>query len=259
LTLDFYASTAADPSGNGEGQRYLGSTSVMTDGGGNATFTGVVLAGASSAGEFITATATDPNGNTSEFSVATKTSGVTPPTVSAITINDGNVQRSMVTSIKVTFSEAVSFPSGFGAAFDVSRTGKGTLGSVNLSFTQSGADVTITFASSVPVPLDPAGSLPDGQYLLTIFADKVMGSSGTLDGNGNGIAEGSPTDNRTSAFHRLFGDGNGDGNVISSDFAQFRSVFGVAGPTFDFDGNGVVNSNDFAEFRKRFGLTGYLP
>jgi hypothetical protein len=59
--------------------------------------------------------------------------------------------------------------------------------------------------------------------------------------------------------HRLFGDGTGDGAVTSDDFAMFRSVFGVAGPSFDFDGNGVVNSDDFAEFRKRFGLGGYLP
>lgn len=75
-TLDFYANTAADPSGFGVGQRYLGAATVTTDGAGNVRFT-IVVPGASAAGEVITATATDPDGNTSEFS------GNRPPTPSA--------------------------------------------------------------------------------------------------------------------------------------------------------------------------------
>lgn len=67
FTLDFYASTAADPSGTGEGQRYLGSATVTADGSGNATFN-FTLAAATTASEVVTATATDPDGNTSEFS-----------------------------------------------------------------------------------------------------------------------------------------------------------------------------------------------
>jgi titin len=75
LTLDFYASSVPDPSGHGEGQRYLGSATVTTDGSGNATFS-VTLAAASSQGEVISATATDPGGNTSEFSAVVSTSPV---------------------------------------------------------------------------------------------------------------------------------------------------------------------------------------
>jgi hypothetical protein len=72
-TLDFYASSQADSSGYGEGQRYVGSATVD----GSVPFN-VALSAATSAGEFITATATDSNGNTSEFSgafIATGTSG----------------------------------------------------------------------------------------------------------------------------------------------------------------------------------------
>ena len=36
--LDFYANAAADPSGYGEGQRWLGSATVTTDSSGNASF-----------------------------------------------------------------------------------------------------------------------------------------------------------------------------------------------------------------------------
>ena len=67
--IDVYANPAGlvDPSGYGQGARYLGSFPVTTDAQGNAVFQNVPL-GASTAGEFLTATATDPDGNTSEFS-----------------------------------------------------------------------------------------------------------------------------------------------------------------------------------------------
>lgn len=64
--IDFYANYACDPSTNGEGQQYLGSTTVNTDAGGNANISATVSA--TLAGRFVTATATDPSGNTSEFS-----------------------------------------------------------------------------------------------------------------------------------------------------------------------------------------------
>jgi hypothetical protein len=67
ITLDFYANPAPDPSGYGQGQTYLGETTVTTDANGNATFTADLAAG-SLAGQWITATATDPSGDTSEFS-----------------------------------------------------------------------------------------------------------------------------------------------------------------------------------------------
>lgn len=66
-TIDFYGNTAADPTGYGEGQRYLGSINVMTGGDGNATFT-TTLTNAVNVGSFISATATDAAKNTSEFS-----------------------------------------------------------------------------------------------------------------------------------------------------------------------------------------------
>src|SRR5262249_29654867 len=71
FTLDFYASPFSDyPSGYGEGARYLGSTTVGTDGAGNNGFQ-ILLNAATSAGEWITATATEEaTGNPCEFSHA---------------------------------------------------------------------------------------------------------------------------------------------------------------------------------------------
>ena len=65
--VDFYASAIADPSGHGEAERYLGSATVTTDAGGNVTFNEIFSGAGVSANEFVTATATDASGNTSEF------------------------------------------------------------------------------------------------------------------------------------------------------------------------------------------------
>jgi len=67
FALDFYSNSERDPSGLSEGQTYLGAGSVTTDAGGDAGFN-ITLPAAAQAGGYITATATDPMNNTSEFS-----------------------------------------------------------------------------------------------------------------------------------------------------------------------------------------------
>jgi parallel beta-helix repeat protein len=74
FNLDFFASPAPDPSGSGEGKVYLGSAAVTTNGGCTAPIN--VNLGSPNVGNlFITATATDASGNTSEFSNAVKATG----------------------------------------------------------------------------------------------------------------------------------------------------------------------------------------
>ena len=84
--IDFFSNGAVDPSGNGEGAQFINSTTVNTDNNGDATINATFLVGLA-AGRVITATATDPNGNTSEFSAAdsTSTSGSVQFSVSSIT------------------------------------------------------------------------------------------------------------------------------------------------------------------------------
>ncbi len=67
FTLDFYSSQICDASGFGEGEIYLGSAQATTDAGGIVGFT-ANLPVTTALGRVITATATDANGNTSEFS-----------------------------------------------------------------------------------------------------------------------------------------------------------------------------------------------
>jgi CSLREA domain-containing protein len=90
--VDFFTNNACDPSGYGEGHRHIKTVSITTD------ISGMGMAIADfpstyfSTGNYITATATDPDGNTSEFSNciqvqdATPTPAVTPTLTPTITL-----------------------------------------------------------------------------------------------------------------------------------------------------------------------------
>jgi len=65
--IELFKSGGCDPSGFGEGAAWIGAADVVTDASGNASFAAPVPV-AIAPGEVVTATATDPNGNTSEFS-----------------------------------------------------------------------------------------------------------------------------------------------------------------------------------------------
>jgi hypothetical protein len=66
FTLQFFVNNALDPSGFGQGERLLYSGQVTTGADGAASLQLLVSGG--TPGQFVTATATDPAGNTSEFS-----------------------------------------------------------------------------------------------------------------------------------------------------------------------------------------------
>ncbi len=68
FTLEFFSSPSCDASGNGEGETFLGSGSVTTNASGIVEFFSLALPVVVADGRFITATATDAIGNTSEFS-----------------------------------------------------------------------------------------------------------------------------------------------------------------------------------------------
>jgi len=64
FTIEFFSNSGCHSSGFGEGKSYLGTVDITTDAQGKATFSIPFSAG----GGILTATATDPDGNTSEFS-----------------------------------------------------------------------------------------------------------------------------------------------------------------------------------------------
>jgi len=86
--VDFFASAGPDLSGNGEGQLYLGSATLVTGAESNAVFS-VNLPVTVTIGRWITATATDTNGNTSEFSAAYRAFATLPGTTfTVVNTND---------------------------------------------------------------------------------------------------------------------------------------------------------------------------
>jgi hypothetical protein len=95
FTIEMFAGDACDPSGYGEGQRFMVDTTATTDGAGSAEFHGGVSISSFllTPGMFITATATDPDGNTSGFSqcvLVTEESTPTPaPTAGGMQFKPG--------------------------------------------------------------------------------------------------------------------------------------------------------------------------
>jgi CSLREA domain-containing protein len=65
--IQFFSNPNCHPSGHGEGQQFLGSMMVTTNAAGNASFEAILPVGVN-LNHVVTATATDPAGNTSEFS-----------------------------------------------------------------------------------------------------------------------------------------------------------------------------------------------
>ena len=171
--IDFYTSAAVDPSGNGEGAQFLGTASVTTNGNGNATFNASFPA-ALGTGRIVTATATDPNGNTSEFSAGDATSAT------------GSVQF-VVNSVRVIEDVGV-------ANISVVRNG-GSAGTLTVDFaTTDGTAVagqnytatsgTLTFSGgetikSIQIPiLDDAITQPAKTFTVTLSNTPSLESLG---------------------------------------------------------------------------------
>lgn len=143
--VEFFSSATKDPSGYGEGQSYLGYAMATTDSTGIASFVanfGTLVP----VGQFISSTATDPLGNTSEFSLSREVvpssslSNVVAlqlPTTNAVFLVASPVGTNLTASIKpnaeVPPPSGLNFPYGFldftvtglvpGSAADVSISG----------------------------------------------------------------------------------------------------------------------------------------
>jgi autotransporter-associated beta strand protein len=175
---------------------------------------------------------------------------VRPVTVESVVINDGSAQRSMVTSVTVTFSGVVALQQG---AFGLLRLdGSPVAVGVSASVVGGRTVAVLTFSGADVV----GGSLADGNYTLLIHGDRILDSAGgAFDAEGDGVAGG----DRVDQFFRLFGDADGDRDVDRADHDLFRdAVHSELGDAnylafFDFDGDGDVDNRDKKEFNRRLG------
>ena len=178
--IEFFASTAQDGTGYGEGQRYLGFANVTTDGSGNATIS-TTLTATVAAGEFISATATKSNAgftvftDTSEFALditAAPLPGITVTPTSGLTTKESGGMASFTAVLNSAPTASVTFTVASGDA------GEATVFVPSVTFTTSNWSSPQTiFVRGVD------DDLVDGGQPLTI----VLGTASSSDPNYNGI------------------------------------------------------------------------
>ena len=166
-----------------------------------------------------------------------------PPTVARATFNFLTSQN-----VQVTFTQNVG-ASLTTADLQLQNLTTGATvpaGSMAVSFDANTNTATITF------PGFANGTLPDGNYRLTLLAPGITSGAGQLDGNRDGTGG----DNFTFEFFVLAGDANRDKAVNLLDFNILAANFGQANRNFaqgDFDYSGTVNLQDFNLLAARFG------
>jgi hypothetical protein len=223
FTIEFFSNLAADPSGFGEGQSFIGSTTATTSGSGNASFS-FVPASAVAVGRLITATATspeivpnpcpDPNpdpdpdpSNTSEFSQAVTVTGpvTNNASISGLVFNDTNGNGGQDAPESGIAARTVFIDANNNSSFDAGEqsattnaSGNYTLGSLAAgTYTvrqvlPSGWTQTLPASNAPYTVMLASGQAVSGRNFGARQMVVVLGSiSGTVynDSNGNGVRD----------------------------------------------------------------------
>ncbi|MDB5355893.1 MAG: hypothetical protein JWN24_2346 [Phycisphaerales bacterium] len=222
FTIDFYTNAAADPSGFGQGQIYLGSATVTLDSTGHGTFIATFV-GPASGQTVVCATATDADGNTSEFG-ATQT--IPPPpvvpqpaaTTTALSSSSPAAIAGQAVTWKATIASGVGgSPTGTVKFFD----GTTLLATVNVtsgsaSFTSSALSVGSHNMIAV-YSGDPSFAASTSVVVTQVITASLATISGHAytDLTGNGLT---PDDTPLAGVTvKLFADTNKDGVLDSGD------------------------------------------
>ena len=190
FTLDFFSNSACDVSGNGEGQSLLGSASVATNGAGNVTFD-VNIAASASVGQSITATATNPQGNTSEFSncvaYGAADLGITKSASSGAVLVGSNVTYTITVvnngpdpAVSITVTD--NLPASL-AFVSCSATGSGVCSGsdnnriVSFGSLAAGASVTVTIVARLDCSVPNDQSVANTASVSSSITDPVSGNN----------------------------------------------------------------------------------
>lgn len=292
FTIQLYASIDLDPSGYGEGQKYLGALDVKTSAGGNVSF--VFQHFAVPLGWFISAVALRFN-DASEFSRGEQVVGQggapanAPPRVDGVFLGSTQWQTQFT-----SYLETRENGSGFGLllpAVQPNPYGFTNIDQVSVRFDQNVsvtlADASVRDQNNNDIPIksfkyDPitftatfslGRALQNGHYTIGLRSGRVgieNGSGILLDGefndaypSGNGHEGGS----FLFPFSVLPGDVNGSGgSVNASDLVITRNRIGHTaanpgtGPTAynamgDVNGDGTINAAELVLVRNRIGTS----
>lgn len=160
------------------------------------------------------------------------------PKVLGVTVNGGQTQRSSVTSLTVEFDRRVNLEDGAVTVRD--STGKAVLVYLENDVIDGKSVLVVSFGGK---------SVADGRYTLTIRAGKVTDAA-----TGGALAADS-----TSAFHRLYGDLDGDGTYDRAVRIRVKELLGyqAGDPEYDaaldYDGNGKIDAVDELEAVRHWG------
>jgi len=182
--VELFSNSAADPSGHGEGQSYIDFMTVTTDAVGNRSFSAVFDPPLPS-GHYVTATATDPDGNTSEFSLALQVPDFPTPEVAVTAIdanagepsNDGSyrIARTGQTTASLTVNFAVSGTATRNADYQLKHGATLISGnSITIPVGQSSLDVTLDVMDNGNVELTESAV-----FALTTGASYEVGEPGS--------------------------------------------------------------------------------
>jgi len=179
-----------------------------------------------------------------------------------VVISDGESQRSMLREIDVTLPGDVQIDVDADAFSIVNRDDISI--SPDVSFTTelvNGSTVaTLTFSDpdlTDPDLINASGSLPDGNYELTINGDLIDNAQGiAFDADGDGTPGGELVigDQVEDGLYRFFGDSDGDRDTDGIDaFLLIGTIFVSADEPnfngiFDFDGDDDVDGIDAFPF-----------
>jgi hypothetical protein len=249
--LEFFSSAACDPSGFGEGQTFLGSTTVMTDGSCSASF-GPLMFAISNAHLFVTATATDPSNNTSEFSrcasalvaASRKAHGAAGTFNVDLPLTGTPGIECRAGGATNDYTMVVTFPGNVtvnGNPQAQVTLGTATIGSGGVS---NGGMVTVS-GNIVTIPLTNVAN--------------VQTINVRLNGVNSALADAVSADDVTIPMSVLVGDTNGNGSVNAGDVAQTKGQSGqpVTAANFreDVNANGSVNAGDVALVKSKSGTS----
>jgi hypothetical protein len=178
-----------------------------------------------------------------------------PPKVTGVVVNNGGAQRSLVTSLTISFDQVVTLPASVADAFTLARTGGGP---VTFQATASFiGGVTVVTLSNFTGAETQFGSLADGRYTLTALQNLISAGGAALDGNGDGTGGDNFTFGEAQGLFRFYGDATGDRHVDIADFGLLSGTFNLSTgqtgflPYFDFNNDGHIDIADFGQFSLR--------
>src|ERR1043165_6776506 len=213
FTLQFFSNTACDSSGNGEGASFVGSGTVKTDASGNAPFN-FYFENVTAAGDQLTATATDPAGDTSEFSACLNAAAVTACGAESFSAATGFAAGTTPISVAVG---------------DFNGDGRADLALTN----QTTSSVSVLLGDGM------GGFLSANSF--TVGADPLSVAVG--DFNGDGHADLAVANRNSNTASVLLGDGTG-GLGAARNFNTGTSPDGIVAADFNGDGKlDLVTSN----------------